>query len=422
MYKQTLNSTPCICVCTCLSFLDFKTIIQTFSQQPISCFRLFLSKFCGFHLNASVINQLFCTIFQLQEFTNLVLGLLRNDPFRVFVFLVQSFVGFIWMIQSTDQSLFAQLFCTIFQLQEFIHLVLGLFISEMASLKPGVLTKLLEDMNEDEKGAEDVRKPVLLQIRSIIPLLEGGDLWPNRGFYLKVSDLSHAMYVSLPHEQDELILSNKLQLGQFIYVQKLEASYPVPVLRGVMPVPGRHPCDGAPLDIVPVTNLVKFLGASDSDSIKEKGVTSEKKTITRGLSDSESLLDNNSCDYGDRRNHGNLLPLSASKGRPSEQGGGVNCIPKGCDNENINSDNLKGCQNPGDNDSDSDGTKSSLSSTSTQISKRRSWNERELLDVKEIFYSSVSKQETKPRARSRSTYVSVVISLSFSILLFCTEL
>ena len=92
-----------------------------------------------------------------------------------------------------------------------------LFLSEMASLRPGVLTKLLEDMNVDEKGSENVRKPMLLQIRSIIPVLEEGDLWPNRGFYLKVSDLSHAMYVSLPHEQDELILSNRLQLGQFIY-------------------------------------------------------------------------------------------------------------------------------------------------------------------------------------------------------------
>ncbi|KAF7126772.1 hypothetical protein RHSIM_Rhsim11G0153400 [Rhododendron simsii] len=313
------------------------------------------------------------------------------------------------MFHVSDYPPFAQLLCTIFLLQKFINLGLGLFISEMASLKPEVLTKLLEDMNEEEKGGEDVRKLVLLQIRSIIPVLEEGDLWPNRGFYLKVSDLSHAMYVSLPHEQDELILSNKLQLGQFIYVQKLEASYPVPVLRGLMPVPGRHPCDGAPQDIVPVTNLVKFLGSSDSDSIKEKGVIFEKKTITRGLSDSESLLDNNSSGYGERRDHGKLRSLSASKGWPSEPRRGVNCIPKGCENDKINSDSLKGCWNSGDSDSES--PKSSV--PSTQISKRRSWTERELLNVKEIFDSSVAKHETKPRARCRSTCASPVRSMRY---------
>lgn len=317
------------------------------------------------------------------------------------------------MFQVSDYLLFAQLLCTFFQLQELINPGLGHFISEMASLKPGVLTKLLEDMNEDEKGGEDVQKPALLQIRGIIPVLEKGDLWPNRGFYLKVSDLSHAMYVSLPHEQDELILSNKLQLGQFMYVQKLEASYPVPVLRGLMPVPGRHPCHGAPQDVVPVTNLVKFLGASDTDSIKEKGVIFEKNTITRGLSDSESLLDNNSSDYGERRDHGKLRSLSASKGRPSEQRRGVNCIPKQCENGKINLDSLKGNRNSGDNDSDSESPKSSVSST--QLSKRRSWTERDILDVKEIFDSSVARHETKPRARCRSTYVSASLSIMLCI-------
>jgi len=57
----------------------------------------------------------------------------------------------------------------------------------MASLKNGVLVKLLDDMEMEEKDLDDVQKPALLQIRSIIPVLEEGNLWPNRGFFLKVS-------------------------------------------------------------------------------------------------------------------------------------------------------------------------------------------------------------------------------------------
>ncbi|GFZ16899.1 GPI-anchored adhesin-like protein, putative [Actinidia rufa] len=113
------------------------------------------------------------------------------------------------------------------------------------------------------------------------------------------------MYLSLPHEQDELILTNRLQLGKFIY--KLEASNPVPVLRGVMPVLGGH--------LVMELQKILFLG-SELNSV--------------------------------------------------------------------------------DNDSDSDSPKSAVSS-STRISKRRSWNERELLDVKDIFDDSVAQQETRPR-------------------------
>ncbi|CAG7875472.1 unnamed protein product [Brassica rapa] len=44
----------------------------------------------------------------------------------------------------------------------------------------------------------------------IVPALAGGELFPNQGFYLKVSDSSHATSVSLPDEHDDLILSDKL--------------------------------------------------------------------------------------------------------------------------------------------------------------------------------------------------------------------
>nr|VDC65236.1 unnamed protein product [Brassica rapa] len=141
----------------------------------------------------------------------------------------------------------------------------------MANLVPGVLLKLLQHMNTDVKIAGEHRSS-LLQVISIVPALAGGELFPNQGFYLKVSDSSHATYVSLPDEHDDLILSDKLQLGQFIHVDRVESSSPVPILRGVRPVPGRHPCLGTPEDIV-AADALGFL--SGDNKAKAKAVASE---------------------------------------------------------------------------------------------------------------------------------------------------
>ncbi|CAM6076701.1 unnamed protein product, partial [Sphagnum tenellum] len=119
----------------------------------------------------------------------------------------------------------------------------------MATLTPGVLLKLLRHMNSDVKVTGEHRS-ALLQVISIVPALAGSELWPNQGFYLKVSDSSHATYVSLAEEHDDLILSDKLQLGHFIHVDRLEAASPVPLLRGVRPLAGRHQCVGNPEDLI----------------------------------------------------------------------------------------------------------------------------------------------------------------------------
>lgn len=119
----------------------------------------------------------------------------------------------------------------------------------MASLTPGVLRKLLQSINSDVRVCGEYRS-VLLQVISIVPALTGSELWPNHGFFIKVSDSSHSTYVSLSNEDNELILTNKLQLGQFIYVDKVEAGTPVPVLVGVRPVPGRNQCIGNPKDLM----------------------------------------------------------------------------------------------------------------------------------------------------------------------------
>ncbi|XP_009623979.1 uncharacterized protein LOC107793437 [Nicotiana tabacum] len=119
----------------------------------------------------------------------------------------------------------------------------------MASLVPDVLIKLLQSMNSNVKVRGEYRS-VLLQVISIVPALSGSELWPNHGFFIKVSDSSHSTYVTLSKEDNELILNNKLQLGQFFYVDRMEAGTPVPVLVGVRPIPGRHPFVGNPKDLM----------------------------------------------------------------------------------------------------------------------------------------------------------------------------
>ncbi|XP_051118148.1 uncharacterized protein LOC127242606 [Andrographis paniculata] len=148
----------------------------------------------------------------------------------------------------------------------------------MATLVPGVLLKLLQHMNTDVKVAGEHRSS-LLQVVSIVPALAGGELFPNQGFYLKVSDSSHATYVSLPDEHDDLILSDKIQLGQFIHVDRLEAASPVPIMRGVRPVPGRHPCVGTPEDIV-ATHSLGFLN-NNADSSSRMKIMDKSKSGSR---------------------------------------------------------------------------------------------------------------------------------------------
>ncbi|KAL0368633.1 UNVERIFIED_CONTAM: hypothetical protein Scaly_1082200 [Sesamum calycinum] len=165
----------------------------------------------------------------------------------------------------------------------------------MATLVPGVLLKLLQHMNTDVKVAGEHRSS-LLQVVSIVPALAGGELFPNQGFYLKVSDSSHATYVSLPDEHDDLILSDKIQLGQFIHVERLESASPVPILRGVRPVPGRHPCVGTPEDIV-ATHSLGFLNNNAVKDVKSSpsrsnGSSKEDKEDKKapGLTRSKSQL------------------------------------------------------------------------------------------------------------------------------------
>ncbi|GJW10645.1 hypothetical protein Tco_1576472, partial [Tanacetum coccineum] len=164
----------------------------------------------------------------------------------------------------------------------------------MANLTPGVLLKLLQHMNTDVKVSGSEHRSSLLQVISIVPALSGDQLFQNhQGFYLKVSDSSHATYVSLPDENVDLILSDKIQLGQYVHVDRLESATPVPILHGVRPVPGgRHPCVGTPQDIVATHSLGFLNNGSSSNSSKLIGnVKLPSKKESSSVRSSNGVLD-----------------------------------------------------------------------------------------------------------------------------------
>ncbi|KAI3801895.1 hypothetical protein L1987_30012 [Smallanthus sonchifolius] len=141
----------------------------------------------------------------------------------------------------------------------------------MASLTPGILLKLLQTMNTNTRVTGDHRSP-LLQVIGIVPALAAGsdDLWPNHGFYVSLSDSVNSTYVSLSDRETDLILTNRLQLGQFVYVDRFEFASPVPRASGVRPIAGRHPFVGSPEQLIARVSSTKrefvIQMASDSDA------------------------------------------------------------------------------------------------------------------------------------------------------------
>ncbi|KAI4328249.1 hypothetical protein L6164_020620 [Bauhinia variegata] len=153
----------------------------------------------------------------------------------------------------------------------------------MATLAPGILLKLLSGMNTGVKATGEHRSS-LLQVTDIVPAdLDEKSLLPKHGFFIKVSDSSHSIYVSLPSDQDDFVLNNKMQLGQFIYVDRLEPGSPVPVVKGTKPLPGRHPLVGTP---EPLMGLREKGGRSEqtSNSAPRRGSWGTGQSGTDGIS------------------------------------------------------------------------------------------------------------------------------------------
>lgn len=122
----------------------------------------------------------------------------------------------------------------------------------MASLTPGVLSKLLDNAGSKVTAAH---RQALLQVTEIVPRLSSTSPLQSRGYFLKLSDSLHSAYVSVPDADADLISAGKLNLGQFVYVTRLDAASPVPLVRGLNPLPKRRPCVGNPIELVPSERL-----------------------------------------------------------------------------------------------------------------------------------------------------------------------
>ncbi|CAK8532167.1 unnamed protein product [Lathyrus sativus] len=140
----------------------------------------------------------------------------------------------------------------------------------MASLTPGVLSKLLQNAGNRVTGEH---RQALLQVTEIIPRLSEDTWQPNTGYFLKLSDSLHSAYVSVSDSDAELIRSDKLQLGQFVYVTRFDSddsSSPVPLVCGLNPLPKRRPCVGNPTDLVS-SDFLSFLTTSKpNNNVKKK--------------------------------------------------------------------------------------------------------------------------------------------------------
>lgn len=151
----------------------------------------------------------------------------------------------------------------------------------MASLKPGILLKLLQNVDNKDAKVVGEHRSALLQVIGIVPSLDD-DPWKSRGFYLRVSDSVHSAYLSVLDEDVELILSDKIQLGQFIHVTRLNSGSPVPVLCGLKPVPKRRPCIGEPKDLIS-GDVLTVRKNMDSKRVKKKVGLDKKSSVKENL-------------------------------------------------------------------------------------------------------------------------------------------
>ncbi|KAM6553855.1 hypothetical protein CsatB_014617 [Cannabis sativa] len=167
----------------------------------------------------------------------------------------------------------------------------------MVSLTPGVLSKLLNNAANKDVRVTGGHRSALLQVIEILPSLSGADdadPWRSRGFFLKVSDSVHSAYASISDQDLDLIYNDEIQLGQFVYVTRLDAASPVPILRGLKPIPKRRPspCVGKPIDLVPSDLLpLREVGAHFEGSKTKSKITENDKNVGKGWEKSESKSD-----------------------------------------------------------------------------------------------------------------------------------
>jgi Plant protein of unknown function (DUF936) len=319
----------------------------------------------------------------------------------------------------------------------------------MAMLVQGTLLKLLQEVNADPKPVGEPHRSTFLQVLGIVPALAGGDLYSSQGFYLKLSDSSHATYVSLTEQDNDLISSDKIQLGQFIYIDHLEPASPVPVARGLRPVPGRHPCIGTPEDLTATTAAATMKTNSNKTRInteKEKSkvrkpthivpkietMESKKASLSRSSSSLSKQSVSSIEERRERESNNNVRSRSLSRSIPSS--------PTSCHSVPVTFDKFSnGAKNKESKPAGSrmgllekaasvlkvTGRKSSgvssignssIANLSGPKALRKSWDGNgELLKGRDLSNPRAAKSGTKPEARSSSVCFLFVFSYCFCI-------
>ncbi|XP_020086075.1 uncharacterized protein LOC109708666 [Ananas comosus] len=178
-------------------------------------------------------------------------------------------------------------------------------------LQPGVLLRLLHGTSIPFVAAADGPdpSPPLLQVTGITPALSGpgpdpDPFSPRRGFLLRLSDSSHSCIVSLPSDHSDLVLSDRLRLGNLLRILRLDPPSPsspsaAPVLRDFRLLPG-------PLPFVPSaapdspSDIKEVIVSSSATSPMNNG-RAKRRGINRGSSDVLSELRKISiaCGVGD---------------------------------------------------------------------------------------------------------------------------
>uniref|UniRef100_A0A1J3JWI9 Uncharacterized protein n=1 Tax=Noccaea caerulescens TaxID=107243 RepID=A0A1J3JWI9_NOCCA len=191
----------------------------------------------------------------------------------------------------------------------------------MAALAPGILQKLIDGMKTGVKPTGEHRSS-LLQVTDIVPIdLDEKNLLPKQGFFIKLSDSSHSIYVSLPSDQDDDVLSNKMQLGQFIYVDRLDPGTPVPIVKGARPIPGRHPLLGTP------EPLMSTRGKTEKEpaSRPRRGSWGQNGDVSSPFVLKPAPLDFDQCTPAKHRLGERRLAAAASPMTRGRSPGGVRC-------------------------------------------------------------------------------------------------
>ncbi|KAK2637173.1 hypothetical protein Ddye_031965 [Dipteronia dyeriana] len=160
----------------------------------------------------------------------------------------------------------------------------------MASLTPGVLSKLLDNAGNTNFKVTGQHRSALLQVIEIVPSFDD-DPFRTRGFFLKLSDSLHSAYVSISPQDHDLIFSDKIQLGQFLYVSHFDLGNPVPVVSGLKVVPKRRPCVGTPKDLVS-SDLLQLGATLNFKNAKKNALdkrTADSKTKSKRVSKDDKV-------------------------------------------------------------------------------------------------------------------------------------